>query len=386
MLTTGCSQPSKVAVIRCDSYDTGEVEKAIARGMAILGDISDIFHPGETVLIKPNLLQAARPEKAVCVHPEVFRAVATYCLKQRVKLTYGDSPAMANPGYAARVSGLADVAASMDISFADFKSSRSVSAPENCHIKKFDLAAGVLDADCIISISKLKTHAFTTMTGAVKNLLGCVPGLRKAEFHVRFPDPDSFSLMLVELALTVKAKLHIMDGIIGMEGEGPSSGSPRNMNVLLLSRDPVALDAVASRIIGLSAGEIAVLKYGQQLGLGSVENYQTAGDDIHSFHVQQFKRPSIRYHQHDSRAVRLIRKWILTKMHIDQSRCTHCGQCVAICPVNPKAIVIKQAAHPPSYSSALCIRCMCCQEVCPEHAIRFVTPLAGRLLHRLSRN
>ncbi len=386
VVSAGNLQPSKVAVIRCDSYDAKVVEKAVARGMDALGDITVLFHPGETILLKPNLLQAAGPEKAVCVHPEVFRSVALYLKRWNVNLTYGDSPATANPNHAAKVSGIAEVAESLDIPLADFKTGLSVSTPDICHIKKFELATGVLDADGVVSISKLKTHTFTTMTGAVKNVFGCIPGLKKAEFHAKFPDPDSFSRMLVELMLTVKPRLHIMDGIVGMEGDGPGSGNPRRMNVLLFSTDPVALDAAAFSITGLSVDKIPVLKHGQQLGLGSWENYKIVGDDISSFIVQDFKHPSTHYRRHNALAVKMFRKLILPYMRIDADRCTRCGQCVAICPMNPKAVFFKQKSLPPSYKGNRCIRCFCCQEVCPEHAIDFMTPILGKILHFLSWN
>lgn len=379
-------QPSKVAVVRCDSYDAKSVEKAVAQGMEILGDVCDLFYQDETILLKPNLLQAASPEKAVCVHPEIFRAVALYLKNRNLNLTYGDSPASANPNHAARISGIADVAETLDIPLADFKTGLPVSTPANCHVKKFELATGVVDADGVVSISKLKTHTFTTMTGAIKNMFGCIPGLRKAEFHAKFPDPDSFSRMLVELALTVKPRLHIMDGIVGMEGDGPGSGNPRKMNALFFSTDPVALDAAAFGITGLSADKIPVLKHGQLLGLGTWENYITVGDDISSLVVHDFRHPSTHYRRHNDLAVKMFRKWILPYMRIDSERCSRCGQCVAICPMNPKAVFFKQKSLPPSYKGNRCIRCFCCQEVCPEHAIDFMTPLLGKILHFISRN
>jgi len=378
--------PARVALVRCDSYDSADVDRAVARGFSLLGDVSSLFHPDEQILIKPNMLQAAPQDKAVCVHPEVFRAVAEKLQSLGVKLSYGDSPAVSSPRNAAQVNGIAGMADKIGIPLADFRNGTSISTPDNCRIKKFEIANGVLKSDGVVSISKLKTHAFTTMTGAVKNQLGCIPGMRKAELHARFPDPDQFSRMLVELALTVSPRLHVMDGIVAMEGKGPSAGTPRSMKVLLLSTDPVALDAVATRLIGLNINAIDVLKHGKDSGLGNPDNVEVLGDDPLDLTVHDFKHPDISFFKPDSFLVRLFRELVLTQLVIDPKKCSHCGQCVSICPVIPKALSQKSAQSTPTHHSKNCIRCFCCQEVCPEHAIDTKTPIAGRCLHRISRN
>ncbi|MBN1879472.1 DUF362 domain-containing protein [bacterium] len=379
-------QRSSVAVVRCDSYQPDEVFQSIARGFELLGGPSACLPLGQSVLIKPNLLQAASPEAAVCVHPEVFRAVALFLAGNGNRLTYGDSPAVASSEQAARASGIDEEARKMGIPMADFKTGILLKSKERCLVKKYEIAKGVLDADAVVSISKLKTHSFTGMTGAVKNHLGCVPGLKKAEFHARFPDPSDFSRILVEIALNIQPVMHVMDGIIAMEGKGPSAGNPRKANVLLFSKDPVALDAIGAMIIGFSNESLHVLKHGKELGLGNPDNPIILGHDLAELIIDDFKHPDTRHFRDSSPAVKLFRKFLISRPVIDTSRCTRCGQCCRICPAIPKALRMRDNSSVPSLSSSLCIRCFCCQEVCPEHAIDTRTPLPGRILHNLSRN
>lgn len=373
-------------MIRCDSYDDSAVQTAFARGIGLLGEsVSDLFRSGETILIKPNMLQATPPEQAACVHPSVFGACAQWLKEQNVVVTYGDSPAIAGPQHAANRNGIADMARRLDIPMADFRNGRDVPTPEGCQIRRFHIANGVLDADGLVAISKLKTHGFTSMTGAVKNQLGCVPGLRKAEFHARFPDPSDFSRMLVELTVTVAPRLYVMDGILAMEGKGPNAGDPRPMNVLLFSVDPVALDTVAADIIGLPSDKLHVLEHGESLELGVTSSFTVVGDPIDSLKVSEFKIPDVHHMNVDSFLVKLFREWIAQKPVILPERCIECGQCEAICPVDPKAVQLKSPGDVPRYTYKHCIRCFCCQEVCPEKAIDIRTPLLGRLLRRIQR-
>ncbi|MCD4654974.1 DUF362 domain-containing protein [bacterium] len=374
-----------VAIVRCDSYKTSVVETVFARGIALLGkSVSELFKPGEKILLKPNMLMASPPEQVACIHPEVFSAVAKWLLEKKADLTFNNSPAIAGPRHAAKKNGLAEAASRLNIPMADFRKGRDIISPEGCRTRKFHIADGVLAADGIVSISKLKTHGFTGMTGAIKNQLGCIPGLRKAEFHARFPDPSEFSRMLVELTLTVAPRLYVMDGIIAMEGKGPNAGNPRPMNFMLLSVDPVALDAVAADIIGMPREQLYVLAHGQKLELGSFRNITVVGDSPDSFKVEDFNIPDISHMAVTSLPVRVFRDWIVPKPVIFSDLCIGCGQCTEICPVNPKAIKIPESKKVPEYTYRHCIRCFCCQEVCPEKAIDIKTPLLGKVLRRLS--
>lgn len=374
-----------VAVVRCDSYEQGAVERAIARGFDLLGGPARFFGPGESVLIKPNMLLAARPEAAVCVHPAVFRGIALVLRRAGYRLGYGDSPAVVSPENAAHASGIASIAEELSIPMANFRDEIEVSSPAGCTVRKFNVARAVKDYDSILSVSKMKTHSFTGLTGAVKNLLGFVPGFKKAGFHARFPDPDAFCRILVELALTLNPRLHIMDGIVAMEGNGPGSGNPRRVNVLLFSNDPVALDAVATLITGFDPSRYPILHHGKQLGLGNPDYPEFLGDDIDEFKISDFSFPELHFFRDTSLPVRLFRHLILPYPVADPGKCTRCGQCCAVCPVNPKAMSFRRRGGHPAVKNTLCIRCFCCQEVCPEHAISIVHPIAGRILQLYSR-
>ena len=240
---------SQVAIISCKSYDEGEVLAAVERGLTLLGGAEQFVKPEENILLKLNWLTGDAPEKCVTTHPAVFRAVASVLQRAGAKLSYGDSPGFQSPDTAAKKTGCAEVAEQMNIPLADFRAGREAHYPEGKQNKKFVIANAVLDSDGVISLPKMKTHAFQRVTGAVKNQFGCIPGALKGEFHVKVPDATDFARMLIDLNSFVHPRLYVMDGIMAMEGNGPRGGDPRQMNVLLFSRDPIAMDATMCRMV-----------------------------------------------------------------------------------------------------------------------------------------
>ncbi|HOH29110.1 MAG TPA: DUF362 domain-containing protein, partial [Candidatus Hydrogenedentes bacterium] len=281
--------PSVVVVLRCDSYAPGMVKGCIAQGLKLLGGAERFVQPGDRILLKPNLLNGKVPEKAVTTHPIVFKAVAELFRAEGAVLSYGDSPGFGRPAAVAQHSGLAEISALLNIPLADFHTGRTISFPEGHLCKQFTIAKGALDADGIISLPKLKTHALTRVTGAIKNQFGCVPGSLKGEFHGRFNKITHFAEMLVDLSRFLKPRLYIMDGILSMEGNGPGNGTPRWTNLVLMSTDPVALDAVVCQLIDLDPKLVPTITTGQERGLGDYRETQLLGDPIEMCACPDFK-------------------------------------------------------------------------------------------------
>jgi Pyruvate/2-oxoacid:ferredoxin oxidoreductase delta subunit len=255
-------------------------------------------------------------------------------------------------------------------------------------VKKFIIANGVLDSDGLISLPKLKTHGLVRFTGAVKNQFGCVPGLLKSQYHVKLPDPYDFGTMLVDLNTLIKPRLYIMDGIMAMEGNGPRSGRLKQLKILLLSSDPIAIDATACRIIDLDPEIVPTSKPGEKGGLGTyhIENIQLIGESLESFFDPSFevnRKPLM--HSSGGRFKTFIKNRITQRPFIDTTKCTICGICVTMCPVEPKAVDWHRGdkSKPPKYNYGLCIRCYCCQETCPDGAILMDSPLLGRFFPRI---
>lgn len=205
-------------------------------------------------------------------------------------------------------------------------------------------------------------------------------GTLKGEFHVKLPNPVDFAKMLVDINLFIKPRLYIMDGIIAMDGNGPMNGNPRKMGLLMFSADPVALDATVCRIIGVNAEYSFTVTMGKAAGLGTYnENeIELVGDPIDSFRDYEFKvdRDPINSLEIGGSIVKLINNLIVPKPYILTSKCKKCGICVKMCPVNPKAIDWPDGnrKNPPSYRYDWCIRCYCCQELCPEGAVEIKKP------------
>jgi len=377
--------PSEVALVRCDGYEPELVENAVGRGIELLGGIGRFATPGQTLLLKPNLLVARDPERAVTTHPSVFGAVARRFLQSGARVVYGDSPGFGRPAAVAQRAGLAPIAEDLGVPLAEFSRGRGVSFLEGHLVKQFTIAEGVLDADGLISLPKLKAHGLTRMTGAIKNQYGCIPGLLKPEFHARLPNVELFSRMLVDLNRLLRPRLFVMDGIVAMEGNGPQSGKPRPLHVLLFSSDPVALDATACRIMNLDPSLVPPIVWGEEAGLGRAAGIRHLGDPLESFVARDFdvNRRRLSTSGDLGGPRRLARRLVVPHPRVRSSRCTRCGTCVTVCPVSPKAIRFEDEARsrPPVHDYSRCIRCYCCQELCPEGAMVLQVPLLGRAIH-----
>lgn len=376
---------SKVVLIKCESYQLEEIRTAVERGLDLLGGAGQFAEPGKKIVIKPNMLVGDGSDKCVSPHPLVFQAVLELFLETGARISFGDSPGFGSPKGAARQAGLLQTAEALDVPLADFTSTVTLPFPEGNLIKQFTIAKAVHEADGLISLCKLKSHALTRMTGAIKNQFGCIPGLLKPEFHTRLPDVALFSRMLVDLNLLIKPRLYIMDGIMGMEGNGPRNGTSRKMNVLLFSTDPVALDTAVCKLINLDPTLVETLVYGEKFGLGR-QNIEIIGDDWESLVQADFdvNREKQSTSSGESGLVgRFMRQYITPRPVIDYARCNHCGQCVRLCPAEPKALSKADGRDSlPVYDYSRCIRCYCCQELCPHEAITVKVPLLGKLIHR----
>jgi Pyruvate/2-oxoacid:ferredoxin oxidoreductase delta subunit len=252
--------------------------------------------------------------------------------------------------------------------------------------KQLVLARSALETDGIISLAKMKTHGFMRITGAVKNQFGCVPGMRKGEFHVKMPRAEHFASMLVDVTRFLKPRLYILDGIMAMEGNGPGSGTTRNMKVLLLSSDPAALDAVFCRLIRMPARYVPTMNPAAESGLGRYldEEIEICGDEISRLECPDFKALRQPAEAFDRRFPYYLKKWITARPFIDHRRCENCGICTEVCPLEPKAVRKKPGDNDakPVFDYSRCIRCYCCQEMCPHGAIAIRRPLMSRLIQR----
>jgi uncharacterized protein (DUF362 family)/Pyruvate/2-oxoacid:ferredoxin oxidoreductase delta subunit len=334
-----------------------------------------------SVLLKPNLLGPAAPEECATTHPLVFAETARALRERGYALAYGDSPGFGHRLEAtARRCGLAAEADLLGIPLAEFEHGADVHHPSAVVHRQFHIARGVLGARALVNLPKLKTHGLATMSGALKNVLGVIPGFRKAEYHVTHPDLEGFSRMLADLNGLVRSSLVVMDAIRGMEGNGPRAGTPVDVGLLIVSDDPVAVDAVACRVAGIDPARVPLLAMAEEAGVGRAApgRIELRGDPVEGLAPRRFALPPAHL---AAKLPPVLFRWaknlMVPKPAIVPSRCRRCGECVKACPVSPKALA-QEAGGVPRYTYRRCIRCFCCQEACPHRAIEILpAPLAG---------
>ena len=375
---------SLVAVLRCNDYSEERVYGTMKKGIDLIGGMGMFARPSDHVLVKPNFLHSSDESRAVTTHPSVIRGMLRILQEEGYgDVMFGDSPAMGSCRGAANALGLTD--GTYGARIADMSETVTYDFPEGNTARQFQFTREVTEADSIINLCKMKTHALERITGAVKNVYGFVCGQHKAAGHVRYPNDVVFAKMLTDIHRAVGPKLSIMDGITAMEGNGPSSGDPFDMKVMLFSADPVALDTVFCWLVDLDPALVPTNVQGEIAGIGrcteSMIDVVTLSDDGQEEHLTRDELFS-RYGNAEFDVVRkgsvksVLSLWsrIMNRVGrpvIDKSKCLKCGVCVEHCPVEGGAIHFENGKdRPPVYDYSKCIRCYCCQELCPAKAIR----------------
>ena len=375
-------------MVRCEDYDAASVRRAVAEALR-LAELEEVLTRGAKVLLKPNLLSARPPDDAVTTHPAVIQSLGEVCLQNGCEVSVGDSPPFAgeNPERYARhcrATGVSEVAGTLGVPLVRFEDhADALPHPGGRFYRSFDVARSVLDADVIVNIPKFKTHGLTGFTGAIKNIFGCVPGIRKGLFHVQAAeDREVFAQMLVDLYGALSPRVNLMDAVVAMEGEGPNVGEPRRLGIILASSDGVALDATACAIAGVDPFLLATtrLAHEQGIGCGDLDGIEIRGERIESVRVDDFKQSSGSndWLRVPSPIRRMLRRQLVASPRVSARECVGCGDCATACPV--QAI---SPGTPVSIDLDRCIRCYCCQEVCNSHAVELKRGWIGEMAFRL---
>lgn len=375
---------SVVAVARCASYDAGEVRAAVGRALDLLGGMGRFVVPGAGLLLKPNMLAPQPPEKAVTTHPAIVAAAASLAREAGASPRIGDSPGFHSFAKAAAASGIAAMAAAGRIPLVPFDDGEEIRTPPGGLVSSFVVSRAAARAPAIVSLPKFKTHNLTGITASVKNLFGCIPGLRKAEFHCRFPDADRFAAMLVDLAFALPARLHILDAVVAMDGDGPGAGDPFPLGLVIAGGDPVAVDSTACRAAGIDPLSIPMLRIAAERGLGTAraDGIEIRGDTPAA--TPGFRAPAAGGGKGPAilpdPVARAVKGWFARRPRVDRGLCTLCGACAGVCPARPKAISIRGGRV--AIDDRRCILCYCCSEICPSRAIRLRRGRGAGLLAR----
>lgn len=382
---------SKISCRPCPDYTPENVRAALCSLLEPLGGLEWVT-PGMKIAVKVNLVSAMKPERAAVTHPALVRELAAMLAERGAEVTVGDSPGgIYNRAYVERVYSVCGMhsvcreSVRLNYNFAQSEAD----FPQARVLKHFIYTSWLDEADAIIDFCKLKTHGMMSLSAAVKNLFGVIPGTVKPEYHYKYPNHRDFADMLVDLCEYFRPRLSIVDGVVAMEGNGPTAGTPRHMGVLLAGSNPYELDLACAELIGLSRKDVPYLEAAYRRGLLTVgpEELDTDGD-LAAFKPDSFRHVQSRHNITSiamdngplmgmlTGAARLVLK---TRPQLERDMCVGCGVCADVCPAKAISVAGKKAV----ISRKKCIRCFCCQEFCPRGAMKVHRAAASRFIGRM---
>ena len=390
------SPDAPVVLTPCPDYTDATVKAALTAVLEPLGGLSWVT-PGMVVGIKANLVSAMKPEECATTHPSLLSALTEMLRSAGARVIIGDSPggvyttAFVNHVYhASGMSACEAVGAELNHDLGV----RDAVFPEAYVLKSFTYTAWLDTCDAIIDFCKLKSHGMMGMSAAAKNLFGVIPGTMKPEYHFRFPDMEDFARMLVDINdyFAEKVKLCIVDAVEGMEGNGPTKGTPRHIGLLLASASPHTVDAVCAKLIGLTEDAVPTLLAARERGLiGDEIPLLAAGAPnpdraVEDYAVRDFEHVAVRHgHLFTSRGQlvsKTLEALLTSRPKLKASECVGCAKCANICPA--KAITMEKSKRG-AYAVInrdRCIRCFCCQEFCPAGAMKVHRTWVAQVLVR----
>lgn len=371
-----------VALETCASYEDRELDRALATVLAEACDWAGLCRNRSTVLLKPNLVAARAPDSAVTTHPAFIAAVVRAVRRHHGgRLRLGDSPIASTVTRVAAKLDLPRLLRDHDVEIVHFV--ETVKIPGGGGFGPFDVARAVVEADLVINLPKVKTHAQMALTLGVKNLFGAFVGLEKVRWHLHAGrDEATFARLLLELARRVAPALTIADGVVGMQGNGPTAGRPRHLGLIAASTDALALDRAIAEILGFAVHQVPVLQQAalQKHVAVDAARIETRGQPLDRFRVARWEpaRPgACNATLIPSLLAHLLRHQLTTRPVFNHRRCTRCGQCIQHCGPVALSLARRGRADPGPVNSDWkiapdldrCIRCYCCQEVCPQGAV-----------------
>jgi uncharacterized protein (DUF362 family) len=378
---------SKVSIWEVRRYDNSLIKENLCKGLSEIGfDLTRL--KGKRVAVKPNLLLSSKPEQAIVTHPEFFRAAVQIIKDAGALPVLIESPAIHSLSKVFRATGYDKVIKEECVEVDLEQDIMTITNDNGRRYKHFEIMNSVAGADFIFNLPKFKTHGLTYVTGAMKNLFGLIPGMAKTQWHLKANTRELFCDFLVDYFEAVcsifnepKGIVHLMDAIVGMEGNGPSTaGKPREIGAVIVSEDAVAADFIASNLVGFNPKLIKTISIAADRGLGKkgFNEIEFNRDIFNMLRLDKFEPAPLPFQvrmEKFKRLNNLIKRLTVERPVPVEGKCTLCYQCRQIC----SAKAIDKGSTVAHFNYDKCIRCFCCIEVCPEAAIR----IQGNILSRI---
>ncbi len=368
----------EVFAIACEDYEFNDNYNKLKK-LLLDNNLLSFVKKDMLIAIKVNLVSASKPEKAVVTHPILVKALCKILIEMGAKVIVGDSPgglynesSLNNSYRKTNMNMILETNAKLNDDF----SYQTINLKDGLIVKQLDGCNYLLKADAIINFAKMKTHGMMALSSCVKNMFGSVPGACKLQYHYKYPNHQDFANMLIDIQEYYKCKLHIVDAIVSMEGNGPTMGNPRKVGLILAGQNPYNIDLVCARLMNLDIVQVPTIQEAIKRKLSANSFAELSLNmNIDDYIVKDFLKiehaNNVQFYSNDSNIFKkllgkMAKAVLTTKPQVNKKQCIGCQKCFQICPA--KAITMKK--NKPSINRKICIRCFCCQEFCPVGAMK----------------